>query len=190
MQPAPVRAIRTLHYFGSISSFEENAVPFSMTRRRCGDSGEGERGVNFQVTVLKILVSYPDGFAVMADLKRDMVILATSGRDWADRTKRPRVAGGGPRYLLASAGRTSERWLAYHREGARGARAHGSSAFRSRCGKTGSRSRAAARHARGSPACLDPARPGSTPSAPPSRPRAGGREGFLTPPERLPPSLW
>ncbi|MCK1478824.1 hypothetical protein ACVW1A_001463 [Bradyrhizobium sp. LB1.3] len=44
--------------------------------------------MNFQVTVLKILVGYPDGFAVMADLKRDMAILATSGRDWADRTKR------------------------------------------------------------------------------------------------------
>lgn len=37
---------------------------------------------------MKILVSYPDGFAVMEDLKRDMAILATSGRDWADRTKR------------------------------------------------------------------------------------------------------
>ncbi|MDA9392465.1 hypothetical protein WN73_18125 [Bradyrhizobium sp. CCBAU 45394] len=44
--------------------------------------------MNFQVTVLKILVSYPDGFAVMADLKRDMAILATSGREWAERTKR------------------------------------------------------------------------------------------------------
>ncbi|WP_409190466.1 hypothetical protein [Bradyrhizobium sp. RDM4] len=44
--------------------------------------------VNFQVTVLKILVSYPDGFAVMADIKRDMAILATSGSDWTDRTKR------------------------------------------------------------------------------------------------------
>ncbi|MHB0791231.1 hypothetical protein [Bradyrhizobium sp. 5.13L] len=44
--------------------------------------------MNFQVTVLKVLVSYPDGFAVMADLKRDMAILATSGRDWSDRTKR------------------------------------------------------------------------------------------------------
>lgn len=44
--------------------------------------------MNFQVTVLKILVSYPGGFAVMADLKRDMAILATSGRDWAERTKR------------------------------------------------------------------------------------------------------
>jgi hypothetical protein len=43
--------------------------------------------VNFQVTVLKILVAYPDGFAVMEDLKRDMAILATSGRDWADRTR-------------------------------------------------------------------------------------------------------
>jgi hypothetical protein len=44
--------------------------------------------VNFQVTVLRILPSYPDGFAVMEDIKRDMAILATSGRDWADRTKR------------------------------------------------------------------------------------------------------
>ena len=44
--------------------------------------------MNFQVTVLKILVSYPDGFAVMEDLKRDMAILATSGREWADRTRR------------------------------------------------------------------------------------------------------
>jgi hypothetical protein len=44
--------------------------------------------VNFQVTVLKVLVSYSDGFAAMADLKRDMAILATSGRDWAERTKR------------------------------------------------------------------------------------------------------
>jgi hypothetical protein len=34
--------------------------------------------VNFQVTVLKILVSYPDGFAAMEYLKRDMAILATS----------------------------------------------------------------------------------------------------------------
>lgn len=44
--------------------------------------------MNFQVTVLKILVSYPGGFAVMDDIKRDMAILATSGRDWADRTRR------------------------------------------------------------------------------------------------------
>lgn len=40
------------------------------------------------MTVLKVLVSYPDGFATMEDLKRDMAILATSGREWTDRTKR------------------------------------------------------------------------------------------------------
>ncbi len=44
--------------------------------------------LNFQVTVLKILVSYPRGHAAMGDLKRDMAILATSGREWAERTKR------------------------------------------------------------------------------------------------------
>ncbi|WP_247398779.1 MULTISPECIES: hypothetical protein [unclassified Bradyrhizobium] len=44
--------------------------------------------MNFQVTVLKILLSYPNGFASMPDLKRDMAILATSGPDWAARTKR------------------------------------------------------------------------------------------------------
>lgn len=40
------------------------------------------------MTVLKSPVSYPDGFAAMADLKRDMAILATSGRDWIEWTKR------------------------------------------------------------------------------------------------------
>ena len=40
--------------------------------------------MNFRVTVLKILVSYPEGFALMADLKRDMAALATSGRDRTD----------------------------------------------------------------------------------------------------------
>jgi hypothetical protein len=44
--------------------------------------------VNFQVTMLKVLVSYPDGCAVMDNIKRDMAILATSGRNGADRTKR------------------------------------------------------------------------------------------------------
>ncbi|WP_442868702.1 hypothetical protein [Bradyrhizobium sp. CCBAU 21360] len=33
-------------------------------------------------------MSYPDGFTAMAELKRDMAILATSGRDWAERTRR------------------------------------------------------------------------------------------------------
>ena len=46
--------------------------------------------MNFQVTVLKILVSYPEGFASLEDLKRDMAILATSGKEWSERTKRLR----------------------------------------------------------------------------------------------------
>jgi hypothetical protein len=44
--------------------------------------------MNFQVTILKVLVSYPDGFASLADLKRDIAILTTSGKDWSERTKR------------------------------------------------------------------------------------------------------
>jgi hypothetical protein len=36
--------------------------------------------VNFQVTVLKILVSYPDGFADMEDLKRDIAIAHVCGQ--------------------------------------------------------------------------------------------------------------
>lgn len=66
---APIRAhVLKRHPFGSL------------------DVGN-RRVVNFQVAVLKILVSYPGGFATMADLKRDMAILAASGKDWADRTK-------------------------------------------------------------------------------------------------------
>jgi hypothetical protein len=44
--------------------------------------------MNFQVTILKVLVSYPDGFASLTDLKRDIAILATSGKEWSERTKR------------------------------------------------------------------------------------------------------
>ena len=44
--------------------------------------------MNFQVTVLKVLASHPDGFAILGDLKRDVAILATSGLEWSDRTKR------------------------------------------------------------------------------------------------------
>lgn len=42
--------------------------------------------MNFQVTILKVLVSYPGGFASLADVKRDVAILATSGREWSERT--------------------------------------------------------------------------------------------------------
>ena len=44
--------------------------------------------MNFQVTILKILVSYQNGFATIVAVKRDMAILATRGREWSERTKR------------------------------------------------------------------------------------------------------
>jgi len=44
--------------------------------------------VNFQVSVLKVLSSYPNGLAKHADMKRDLAFLATSGADWADYSKR------------------------------------------------------------------------------------------------------
>ena len=48
----------------------------------------GGAAVNFEVTALKIMVSYPGGVAALVDLKRDMAILVTSGSDWGERTKR------------------------------------------------------------------------------------------------------
>lgn len=44
--------------------------------------------VNFQVTILKVLESYPGGFASLADLKRDVAILVCSGPEWSERTAR------------------------------------------------------------------------------------------------------
>lgn len=44
--------------------------------------------VNFQVSVLKVLASYPNGLATLSDIKRDLAFLATSGTDWAKYSKR------------------------------------------------------------------------------------------------------
>jgi hypothetical protein len=44
--------------------------------------------MSFQITVLKVLAGHPEGRASLADLKRAMAILVTSGSDWTDRTKR------------------------------------------------------------------------------------------------------
>jgi hypothetical protein len=44
--------------------------------------------VNFQVSILKVLASYPNRLATLADIKRDLAILATSGDDWASYSKR------------------------------------------------------------------------------------------------------
>lgn len=145
--------------------------------------------MNFQVTVLKILVSYSDGFAVMADLKRDMAILATSGRNWAERTERlaarvvdldilsqalvERLNGG---WRITDKGRAVLELM----------EARPSEAEPERQAAEAAPSPTAAS---GSSSCLNPARPGSTPSGPPSRPRAGQGEGFLTPPRRPPPNF-
>jgi hypothetical protein len=44
--------------------------------------------VNFQVSILKVLASYPNGLATLTDIKRDLAFLATSGADWASYSKR------------------------------------------------------------------------------------------------------
>jgi hypothetical protein len=44
--------------------------------------------VSFQITVLKVLAAHPDGRASLADLKRYMAVLASSGPDWSQRMKR------------------------------------------------------------------------------------------------------
>jgi hypothetical protein len=44
--------------------------------------------VSFQITVLKVLAGHPEGRASLADLRRAVGILISSGRDWTDRTKR------------------------------------------------------------------------------------------------------
>ena len=81
--------------------------------------------MNFQVTVLKVLVSYPGGFAVMDDIKRDMALLATSGRDWADRTKRLAARVPEPRHIFAGSGRSRKRRVEDHRQRSDRARVHG-----------------------------------------------------------------
>src|SRR5258708_5122911 len=44
--------------------------------------------MSFQITILKVLAGHPEGRASLADLKRAMAILITSGSNWTDRTKR------------------------------------------------------------------------------------------------------
>jgi hypothetical protein len=78
---------------------DRNFVAVGLTRQQEKSASSGRKGVaalallrrlavNFQVTILKVLASYPDGFASIADVKRDVAILATSGRDWSERTTR------------------------------------------------------------------------------------------------------
>jgi hypothetical protein len=43
------------------------------------------RGVNFQITILKVLAGHPEGRAALADLTRCVAILTSSGTDWSQR---------------------------------------------------------------------------------------------------------
>ena len=44
--------------------------------------------VSFQITILKVLAGHPGGRASLADLRRAVAILISSGSDWTNRTKR------------------------------------------------------------------------------------------------------
>jgi hypothetical protein len=44
--------------------------------------------VSFQIAILKILNAQPEGLASLADLKRYLAVLTTSGLDWTARMKR------------------------------------------------------------------------------------------------------
>lgn len=44
--------------------------------------------MSFQITVLKVLAGHPEGRATLAELRRAVAILISSGKDWTDRMKR------------------------------------------------------------------------------------------------------
>jgi hypothetical protein len=50
--------------------------------------GVGFGCVSFQITVLKVLAGSPEGCLPLADLRHDVALLVSSGRDWRDLTKR------------------------------------------------------------------------------------------------------
>lgn len=43
--------------------------------------------MSFQITVLKVLAGSPGGCLPLAELRQDVALLISSGRDWTDRTK-------------------------------------------------------------------------------------------------------
>jgi hypothetical protein len=44
--------------------------------------------VSFQITILKVLAGSPGGCLPLADLRHDVALLISSGRDWTELTKR------------------------------------------------------------------------------------------------------
>jgi hypothetical protein len=51
--------------------------------------------MSLQVAILKVLASYPNSRATLNDLNRDLQILASSGKEWADRLRRLAAAAPG-----------------------------------------------------------------------------------------------
>jgi hypothetical protein len=67
--------------------------------------------VSFQITILKVLAGQPEGYLSVADLRNNVAILISSGRDWTDRTKR--IAARTPGLDIFSQGmviRSSDGW--------------------------------------------------------------------------------
>jgi hypothetical protein len=56
--------------------------------------------VSFQITILKVLAGSTGGHLQLADLRRDVANLISSGRDWTDRTQR--IAARAPRLNIFS----------------------------------------------------------------------------------------
>jgi hypothetical protein len=44
--------------------------------------------MSFQITILKVLAGHPEGRVALADLRRAVGILISSGQDWTDRANR------------------------------------------------------------------------------------------------------
>ena len=67
--------------------------------------------MSFQITILKVLAGQPEGYLSVADLRNNVAILISSGRDWTDRTKR--IAARTPGLDIFSQGmviRSSDGW--------------------------------------------------------------------------------
>jgi hypothetical protein len=72
--------------------------------------------VNIQLSVMKILAAYPGRLAALRDLKHDLAILASSGKDWSELSRR--LASAFPQldiFTLGFVARYSFGWRLTHR---------------------------------------------------------------------------
>src|SRR6476469_2836517 len=83
-----LRVWRTREKFPSYSVIHRTSETERHRLRFAKASAARGVGMSFQITILKVLAGHPEGRASLADLKRAMAILITSGSDWTDRMKR------------------------------------------------------------------------------------------------------